>query len=137
MKTRSDLAKEHIADLKKYSVETDLENVKEMFKKKGKLKTVSMDSSYKEKIQRREIVLFNLCVKIRDQYFEGNLSSTRHMLTECCKLFFLLNQHSDKVVVPNQLKDCFCDMVKLSNLQMTDMGQGEVCLDPKLMKSIK
>lgn len=117
--------------MKKYSVESDLDSVKYSFKKKLNPLLNSSDIAAKEKIEKRDIVLCNLSLKIQDEYFMMCQNNAKQVLTEGCKFFFDLDQHNDK------LRQCFCDMVKLSNLQMEDMGKGQVCLDPMLASSLK
>lgn len=93
---RSDLVKDQISDMKKYSVETDLDSVKKMFEAPHPTLDAT-EKSAKDKLKRREIVIFNLSAKIEKEYVELCVKDTKHCLTELCKLFFLLDQNSQKV----------------------------------------
>lgn len=96
LKMRSDLVKDQIADLKKYSVENDLDSVKQMFEAPHELLD-STEKHAKDKLKRRETVIVNLSLKIEKEYSEICQKNTKHSLTELCKFFFLLDQNSQKV----------------------------------------
>ena len=90
------MVKDQINDLKKYSVENDLDSVKQMFEAPHSLLDTT-EKSAKDKLKRRETVIFNLSIKIEKEYAEMCQKDTRHSLTELCKFFFLLDQNSQKV----------------------------------------
>jgi len=69
-----------------------------MFKKKS----ASLSSSEKnaiEDIERREIVLFNLTIKIRDVYFKRCRENTRFAVKEFSKAFALFHKAGEKVAL--------------------------------------
>lgn len=99
MKLRSDLIRDQISDLKKYSVERDLDSVKKMFEAPHDLLD-STEKNAKEKLRRRENVIFNMSLKIEQEFAAMCQKDTKHTLKEFCKMFFLLDQHSQKVDPP-------------------------------------
>lgn len=67
-----------------------------MFKKKsGSLS--SSEKTASEDIERREIQLFNLTIKIRDTYFKRCRENTRFVLREFSKAFALFHKAGEKV----------------------------------------
>lgn len=130
LKKRVELCKEQTADLKKYSVEGDLATYKDMFKRKSGTIS-SSEKATSEDIERREIVLFNLTIKIRDLYFKRCRENTRFVLKEFSKAFALFHKASEKVAtILTQLMGSYCDFIKVTNIHMVDMKQGEVCVNP-------
>lgn len=103
---RSDLVKDHIHDLKKYSVENDLDSVKQMFASPHLLLD-STEKQAKDKIKRRDTVIFNLSLKIEKEYAEICQKNTKQTLTELCKFFFLLDQNTEKVDFDKKVKRQF------------------------------
>lgn len=93
---RSDLIKDQIHDMKKFSVETDLDSVKQMFNAPHNLLD-NTEKQAKDKLKRRETVITNLSLKIEKEYMELCGKNTKNTLTELCKFFFLLDQNTEKV----------------------------------------
>ena len=96
LKKRIELCKEQTAELKKYSVEGDLATYKDMFKRKSGSAS-SSEKAVSEEIERRDILLFNLTIKVRDLYFKRCRENTRFVLKEFSKAFALFHKAGEKV----------------------------------------
>ena len=131
MKKRTEIRKEQTSEIKKFCVEGEISSYRELFKKKKKEYISEGDQTSFEQIERREIILFNLAARVRDTYFKRCRENTKYIYKEFSKCFALFHKNTEKVSLPSfQIQDCFCDMIKISNLNMLDMKQGEVCINP-------
>lgn len=97
-KKRHDLLREQAAEVKKYAVETNLSSVKDLFKSRKNPLNLS-DKAAQERIDKRDIILFNLAVRIRNDYVSKCVDSTKYVFRELAKFFYMMNQTSEKVIL--------------------------------------
>lgn len=121
LKKRHEIQQGHIVEMKKYNVESNIAGYTDLFKSRKNLST--KEQEIKEKLERRDVLLFNFAVKIRTDFFQKFGSNTHFLLSEFANSFYLFQNNNI------ELSQCFQDLVKMTNMKLEKIREGGIMLN--------